>query len=60
MGLPGWDDLEWQRDDMLLDADAMAEVAEAERDDPELPHYWEGWREDEVPLDQLDLEELAA
>lgn len=42
-----WDDLEWLRDDLLIEADLQAEL--------ESPSFWEGYREDELPLEERDV-----
>ena len=41
------DDLEYLRDDLLIEADLMAEVQSAS--------FWEGYREDELPLAERDV-----
>lgn len=43
-----WDDLEWQRDDLLIDADQIEEVGTAS--------FWEGYREDDIPLAERDFD----
>lgn len=49
-----WDDLEYLRDDMLIEADSIEEVG--------LVTFWQGYREDELPLEERDVsyeEEMA-
>lgn len=42
-----WDDLEWMRDDLLIEADMLAEL--------ETPSFWTGYREDELPVEERDI-----
>lgn len=42
-----WDDLEWQRDDLLIEADSIEEVG--------ISDFWAGYREDELPLEERDV-----
>lgn len=43
----GFDDTEYLRDDLLIEADMMAELETAD--------FWSGYREDELPLEERDV-----
>jgi len=47
-----WDDRGYLLDDALIEADLRTEELET-------PSFWEGYREDELPVDQRDWGEAA-